>query len=360
MTTALEAVQEGSRWLHARPSSEEVVAWFERQRLHKGMEHAPYVSGVVVINSTEKVKRTVTGDNGRQYVDEIEQAVFTPYVKVDTRVSYFWDYVHVLNDSAPDGVEYVGAIEPAEVPVIEDPQSPWFNAYLPSGFHFTAQRHRQGDAVVRYVCFTSEVSIVRYDERGEQATVRTVLRGRGTKMVPTVARNGYADDFSLMKAETGSVGRALGMAGILVIGTGVATAEDVQEAISQPTSPGSERTGPVLPDVVPPPALPVDAASRPERPIPGENVAEQPQPQARSDDSAVPSWDEMTDEERLVYAKSLATAHREEFPAEYQAVFMPWWKDREFGKIDELQPDELQSAVIKLERDLDALRASKR
>jgi hypothetical protein len=37
----------------------------------------------------------------------------------------------------------------------------------------------------------------------------------------------------MMKAETGAVGRALGMAGMLVIpGSGIATAEDMQEAMA--------------------------------------------------------------------------------------------------------------------------------
>jgi hypothetical protein len=46
-----------------------------------------------------------------------------------------------------------------------------------------------------------------------------------------IDRWGKPDPNAFMKAETGAVGRALGMAGMLVIpGSGVATAEDMQES----------------------------------------------------------------------------------------------------------------------------------
>jgi hypothetical protein len=54
----------------------------------------------------------------------------------------------------------------------------------------------------------------------------------GTKMVSCLTKWGV-DEHALMKAETGAVGRALGMAGMLVLpGSGVATAEDMQEMIA--------------------------------------------------------------------------------------------------------------------------------
>jgi hypothetical protein len=55
----------------------------------------------------------------------------------------------------------------------------------------------------------------------------------GTKLV-AAASKWDVDPHALSKAETGAVGRALGMAGMLVIpGSGVATAEDMQE-LGQP------------------------------------------------------------------------------------------------------------------------------
>jgi hypothetical protein len=348
----IESVQEGSRWLHAPPSSEDVRLWFSGQRIHTGMEHDRYVGGVVLINDSEKISVTVEADNGRRYVDESQRATFTPYVRVDTRVSYFWDLVDALNEDRPDGTEYFGYIRPsADVPIIDDTNSPWYNAYLPRGYHFSAVRlgDDKGGGVVRYIGFTSDVQIVRYKDGDDSG--RTVLRGIDTKMVPLVNSNGFADDHALTRARTGANGRALGVAGILVIGTGVATAEDVQEAQTMQGG-ATMNSGPSLPAVATPQGAEERPVSAPVIAAPDIN----PEIEQTQVMDAVKSWDNMSTDERREYVTSLARAYKQEFEIEYNAVLMPWWRDREFGGVETLSEDELQAVVIKLERDLDMYR----
>src|SRR3954452_4241279 len=91
-----QSVREGSRWYYAPPSEDDIREWFRQQPLHEGMEHNRYVSGVVIIPATEKIKVTRFKQNGDTFTVEQERAVFTPYMKVDMRIAYFWDLVRTM------------------------------------------------------------------------------------------------------------------------------------------------------------------------------------------------------------------------------------------------------------------------
>jgi hypothetical protein len=95
---------------------------------------------------------------------------------------------------------------------------------LPPGFFRLPVQDSTGK-FVHFLCCSQQVRI--YTAEGEPCTI--MAPATGTKMVPLLTRWGV-DENAIMKAETGAVGRALGMAGMLVLpGSGVATAEDMQE-----------------------------------------------------------------------------------------------------------------------------------
>jgi hypothetical protein len=221
--------QEGSRWRHAKPSSEEVGKWFADVPLDEGMEHAKYVSGVVIIPATEKVKRPKADGKG---TEEVWDDTFTPYVRVDTRVAYF----HQLAAKR----DCIARIEPVLVPRSEQPA--FDNRHLPDGFFWHILGESQ--AAQRFLCCTMRVAL--YERRIWLASKKE-LRRRGERRVPILEgigtkqiadrtdRYNNRDTNALAKGETGAIGRALGVAGILVVGTGIATAEDMQELMREPT-----------------------------------------------------------------------------------------------------------------------------
>lgn len=213
---AVKGHQEGSRWINERPTGEEVAAWFMTNApMHPGMLASRYVTGVVLIPAKEKVRRAVQAPNGVMSFPEVEQLVYVPYVKVETRVAYFWDYVRTLGDGA------VGAIEPVDVQQLTDPGV--YNANLPAGF-FRLPVQEQSAKFVHFICCSMKVRIFKDDKI-------VMAPAQGTKMVTCLTKWGV-DEHAIMKAETGAVGRALGMAGMLVLpGSGVATAEDMQEML---------------------------------------------------------------------------------------------------------------------------------
>ncbi len=342
----VESERAGSRWLHAQPSEADVRAWFETQRLHPGMEHGPYVSGLVLIGAKEKVNVTKKRvSDGLPFVTEVEQAVFVPYVKVDTRIAYFRDYVRLLN--AVDGEpreygDYYGVIRPVAQVVIQAEDSAYYNGNLPAGF--TVHPVRVGEnTVIRYLIATYEAAIFRRGEQGQPD--RLVARGQGSKQTGT-KRGNYAEDNAVMKAETGAIGRALGVLGMLVVGTGVATAEDVQESLA--ATPGaaagvsatlppiqvSDVTTPaMIAEVTPPPAEPVDALG-------GEDFG--------------PALTLPDDNGEL---RQLALDLRQEMEAKFPdawALYVAWWTERGYAPLDELEGPALRGVVIKLQRDLDA------
>lgn len=336
----VEVVQEGSRWRHGPPTPEVLGDWFKKQPLHDGMDHDRYVGGLVLIPSTDKIKRTKIANNGSTYVSEEEEATYAPYVGVDTRVRYFRDYVAMHED-------WVGKMTPVPAKVIEDTGSAYFNAHI-ADRGFAIVPIRTGESTTFYVACTMEVAIYERESwaakvRGERA--EPILQGVATKQVSmtksygTNARTSYPDDNCLMKAETGAVGRALGFMGMLVIGTGVATAEDVQEATSGERP--APQADPALPPVVTREGTPVEAAQEPQ-------AAQEPAVGPAQDPEAA---DEALREQALTIQKEI----QEQFPDAW-TTYMEWYRSRGFGAISTLSGPSLKTAVQKLERDLDAAR----
>jgi len=339
------AERQGSRWLYAPPSEEQLRDWFHLQRLHPGMDHDPYMGGIVVISATEKLKVTKRKQNGDTYVAEVERTVYVPYVKVDTRIAYFWDLVYMMN-LGDEGKEYVGVIEPVPAKVIEDKKSSYYNEHMPEGFFFYPVRNNTRDeSVNRYVGARWRVAIYERESYakhlgGGSGAGLPVIQGIGTKQTPMAKT--YADDNALMKAETGAIGRALGVAGILVVGTGVATAEDMQEAMSAP--PPSESATPSERAVVPP------GEPEPTTGIEGPQVAAGQPIAAATVDQASP---QQQDEELRTRALALQAEMEGAFPDAW-VYYRAWWQQRGFGALSTLSGPALRGAVIKLERDLDA------
>jgi hypothetical protein len=332
----LEVERDGSRFLHGPPSAEQVKEWFESQPLHDGMKHDPYLGGIIVLPQTEEIEVSKAKANGDTYTTKVERAVYVPYVNISTRVRYFHDYVRHLNGE--DRADVLPVIRPVPQRVISDLQNTYYNENLPEGFSIAAIKNRD-QSVKRFFVATFEVAIVEREFAGSYAKgepVPVLLSGRGSKQVPTNYRNGWGDDAALMKAETGAVGRALGMAGILVVGTGVATAEDVQEAIAG--GGGVE-----------------DTPAAPQAPIAPEAAA----PQALGGSGAeaeVQASPEADDEALRARALELQAEMERDHP-EAWATFRRWWaEERKFGPLSELRGPALRGAVTKLERDLDAAR----
>jgi hypothetical protein len=241
-----EAVQEGNRWVWAQPKPEDFVTWFaENVHLHDGMTHDRYVQGVVLIGSKEKRKITRVTQQGQPMLGEEERLVFTPYAKVETRVAYFYDLMAEKKD------DWLGIIEP--VPVAQLTEAGVYNVNMPPGF-FRLPIAKENNQRVDFIgCakrvrildrstvevvevidtdFDAQGNVVRQTRRRSYDGIPIAEFSPATKMVSTLGRYGE-DPFSMMKAETGAVGRALGMAGMLVIpGSGIATAEDMQEALA--------------------------------------------------------------------------------------------------------------------------------
>lgn len=236
--------REGSRWFNERPDAEAVAEWFKGVPLHEELEanRDRYLGGIVLIEGTLKAKeiRGFNQETGAPIITDskVEHLTYTPYPKVETRVQYFHDLM------AEHADEWLGVIEP-----VAGGQDG-----LPPGFFARTVNHhnRQGQpAITRYICCTMRCVVydrASYEEKWYHPQTRpgdrnpqeprllrsgkTVIAGApATKMVPLLQYPDKPDPFSMMKAETGATGRALGMAGMLVVpGAGVATAEDMNEA----------------------------------------------------------------------------------------------------------------------------------
>lgn len=235
----------GSRWLNYRPSSEEVAAWFkDNVQLHEeGLDHEHYVGGMTLIGSTEYVNEVRERQDGDKYVLKVKNLVLTPYCKVETRVAYFWDYM-LLHP------EWVGIIEPVDPLAKKRGQR---DTDLPPGFYRTSTK--VGDTVFAYYACSMRVRVLRR-ERNKSEQQEVIAAPPATKLIPALTEVGFGSDkrvepdpYALMKAETGAVGRALGLAGMLVVpGAGVATAEDMLEAQAQGEVPSGEAE-PVEPEL---------------------------------------------------------------------------------------------------------------
>jgi hypothetical protein len=186
--------------------------------------------------------------------------------------------------------------------------------------------------MVSAVCYTARVLVIEGEVEWEEevdpdGVTRLYPHGKivmagahGTKSVPLVDRWGRFDANAVMKAQTGGVGRALGYAGMLVIpGTGVATAEDMREALDQGATPGSPPAAPQEPQEPPPGAPAGDLALR------GEAVA-------------------------------IMALLREQHP-EALAEFQAWARERKFRKLSEVQGPALKGLVKKLQKIRDEVQA---
>jgi hypothetical protein len=342
----MPAEQHGSRWLHAEPTEEQVKDWFNSQKLHTDMMHEPYYGGIVLIGAKEKYNRTYQNASGAWFVREEERAVFVPYVKVDTRVAYFWTLVQIMNIRAATTPEsedkYIGVIEPVPQRVIRNAASPYYNEHLPEGFFIWAASGSANNSTNRYVCAQWRVAIYERQSyarklKGEHAT--PVLQGIGTKQT-TQAKN-YPDDNALMKAETGAIGRALGVAGILVVGTGIATAEDIQESIAAANTPIVNREGVPVDVNSLPPVVGADEdlhGQRIDGPDVGPAVADAQSPQD-------------VDTE-LRERAGVLSAELKQYP-EAWAKYLHWYQEeRKFPSILDLTGPALKGALVKLERAL--------
>lgn len=283
----------GGRWLYDEPTPQAVREWFESQPLHEGMSHDRYASGVVLIPASEKHWPQHEQADGQVVYIEHYRRVWTPYVSVSTRVNYFWDYITHLNHGQIDG-RYRGEIEPQGQRLIED--GPLANVHLPDGFSQYAVM--QGQNMVSYVVCTMRVTIIDSDDR----VIRTV---EDSRQIPA------SDPFALMKARTAAVGRALGLAGMLVIGTGVASAEEVQDAINPTGAPPADFSKATLPD------LPIEPV--------------------------------FTDKE----LRERITALRDTLSEGAKAGFDAWFRERAFGEWANVSRADLDVIYRKLERDVD-------
>jgi hypothetical protein len=355
---AMEPERQGSRWLYAPPPESDVKEWFDGQRLHDGMEHEPYYGGIVLIGAKEKINRTYSNAKGEWFIREEEHTVYVPYVKVDTRVAYFWTLVDRMNLAA--GVEpgeerrYYGVIEPVPVKRVDNASSAYYNEFLPDGMFFYVGKGSDA-ATNRYICAQWEVAIYERQSylrlleakssarQGQRVQVPAVLRGVGTKQ--TLMGKKYADDNAIMKAETGAIGRALGVAGILVVGTGIATAEDIQESMAAAAMPTVNREGQ---DVGALPAIvgPAEAAAGAR--IEGPDAPPSAVGPVAEDEKSPQDVDADRREEATRLSATLKTQHPEAWEA-----YLHWYREeRNFPSITELSGPALKGALVKLQRAL--------
>jgi hypothetical protein len=257
---AYDQNREGARWVNRKPSGPEFAAWFsDNVKIDEALDADDYIGGIVLIPAVETVQE-VTGVNpqsGEAIIAKRKQLTYTPYPKVETRVQYFWDLLD-SKEKWRGVVEPITTERPSTEPVtvkeqildgdrIVDRETQRVPTIvqtveqLPPGFFVMSVPVRQRDRALPL----RELQGRDLRAQGRRATVMTciVRSGRGTKMVPLVTsrtwRDGRTtikpDDNSIMKAETGAIGRAIALAGIFNIpGSGVATAEDMFEALNAP------------------------------------------------------------------------------------------------------------------------------
>jgi hypothetical protein len=245
--------REGSRWYNQRPTAREFADWFQTVPIDDGLKHQDYVSGVVLIPSKEKGKevREFNQTTGAPIIADVENLVYSPHPNVTTRIRYFKDYL---------------ALHPEWVGVYEVDRAKQ-DVGLPDGFFRYSAAGPDGKPV-NFVGYSVRARVLLRDTvrhvdvregtiGGVMVQTRRVegtpvLEGTpGSKIAPVAGRWGV-DENALMKAQSGAVGRALGNLGMLVIpGAGIATSEDMHEALS------GENVGVPTPEL--PPATPVQS-----------------------------------------------------------------------------------------------------
>lgn len=211
-TSPPASTREGSRWINTKPSSEELAAWFKDVKLHEGLDHADYIGGITVIDNKE--------NRGKPN----ERIVYTPYPQVDIRIRYFHDLMTAR--------DWIGVIEPVRAPRVKGEHLT--NEHLPDWF-FKSPVVGINGKITSFIGCAMRVRIFEKNSQGGRGPEISTAPP-GTKVVPMLGPYG-PDQHAMARAETGAVGRALGMAGMLVLpGSGIATAEDIHEALNtQPT-----------------------------------------------------------------------------------------------------------------------------
>ena len=187
-----------------RPSQEEISKWFAGFKLHEGLKHEQYVGGIVAIETKDRGVST-----------------WMLYINATARISYFWDWC--------DHNKYIAHIDVSE-PIDRIVELP-------------------ADKKSRQFYMVAEVVVVETADNPD-AQGRVVRQVTGRKQVDTTSfRRGYngaagtvvPDSNAIMKAETGSIARALGALGMLALpGSGIATAEDMVEYLGVQAEPAKE------------------------------------------------------------------------------------------------------------------------
>lgn len=321
--------KEGNRWFNQRPTGVEISEWFASAiDFPQGLTADHYIAGVTMIPGKEKANEPWgLNSEGAPMFREIENLVFTPYVKVETRVQFYHDLMRANAD------EWLGVIEPIAPPQV-DP-------YLPPGFSRLRVASGKKDAkvgVMPFITCTMKVTVykrssvkVREFRNTENGRVETRLEGEtvidappATKIVPVLSHWGDPDVHALEKAETGAVGRALGMAGMLVVpGTGVATAEDMREVIAEEGQSNALRV---------------------------EEESPAPEGSAAKDATAEPSHAEL-----VALCTSTAQALRDADEGAYTA-FLAWVNEKGLsGKVATMKDADIKVLLKKAERDLETI-----
>jgi hypothetical protein len=294
--------QEGGRWVNVRPTGEEIAAWFKDNcELAEGLEHDDYVQGITLIQTTENIDVAVgANEDGTPLIAEQRHVIYVPYMKVETRVKYWHDLLALHPD-------WQGAFEPVTTARLD--VEGYFNLNLPDHFFRLPVRVSE-NKVAQFIGCSMRACIYR---RGSDE--RVLYGPPGTKLVNLLGRYGE-DPNAVMKAETGAIGRALGMAGILVIpGSGVATAEDVQEAQA------AERVS-----------------------------ATGPEASALPDETGTVTSKETLVNMSLGLLSRLGSADPEKLKA-----FQEWARGRGFTSLNDLDELALRGVVTKLERELEGV-----
>jgi hypothetical protein len=350
-----ETGQVGNVWIGERPSGEDFASWFtENVKIHEGLDHADYIGGVVLIEQTGKIKKTVQNDDQSGFlIKEFARLEYTPYAKVDVRMKYLWDLCEVKRN-------WLGVVEPAGVPRI-DAQG-LANMNLPEGFF----RYQAQDSAGKWTPFVAcSMRVAIYDRNAcriveyvdpvtgepKQKIMGVPIRvaAPATKVVPVIAWE-KVDPFAMMKAETGAAGRALGMAGMLVIpGSGIATAEDVQEAEQLPGRAMTGTSAPETSDGALPEVEGAEEAQEPAAPpeppadAPPADAPEEAKPPAESQEDLEAASDDRLRE--LVERDLLAL--REESPPQYDVMKAWWEEDRKLGELNRASIQALQQPMLR-------------
>lgn len=297
--------REGNRWINRRPSSEELYDWFfDAVKLHDGMTHRDWIGGVVLIQQTEEVDEFVghSSDGRPQIINGVQHIFYTPYPRVETRVEYFNRYI-ASNDELTGFILPVPAADPKGLPVgytaIQVAEADGRAATL---VLYSARVLVLKTRGLEWIKQTDPDGVKRLYPHGDIVTYGPM----GTKSVPMLDRWSGADPHAIARAQTGAIGRALGMAGFLVFpGSGVASAEDMQEV------PGAGSSSPTL---------------EPEQ-------AEAPK----------------TEDEIRAQVATLIAGFQEDSP-ERLASFQEWAKGRGLGRLEDVSGVALKGVLRKLEK----------